>query len=85
MKHTGAFTCMINKITDAFTICLLLTFKTFLWQEFYTNDPQTFTDYGRIINQQHFKRIMALMEDSTVAIGGEHDESQCYIGKKISG
>lgn len=24
---------------------------------------------------------MALMEDSTVAVGGENDESECYIGK----
>lgn len=61
---------------------LIKFFFFFLWQEFYTNDPKTFTDYGRIINQRHFKRIMALMEGSTVAIGGGHDESQCYIGEK---
>lgn len=49
-------------------------------QEFYTDDPKTFEDYGRIINQRHFKRVMALMEGSTIAIGGESDESECYIG-----
>jgi len=49
-------------------------------QEFYTDNPETFEDYGRIINQQHFKRLMALMEGSTVAVGGTSDESQCYIG-----
>lgn len=25
---------------------------------------------------------MALMEDSTVAVGGENDQSECYIGKR---
>lgn len=49
-------------------------------QEFYTNDPKSFADYGRIINQRHFKRIMALIEGSSVAIGGDCDESECYIG-----
>lgn len=49
-------------------------------QEFYTVDPKTFEDYGRIINQRHYKRIMALLEGSTVAIGGDYDESECYIG-----
>ncbi|KAK2831331.1 hypothetical protein Q7C36_016417 [Tachysurus vachellii] len=52
-------------------------------QEFYTNDPKTFTDYGRIINQRHFKRITGLMEGSAVAIGGGHDESQRYIAPTV--
>lgn len=49
-------------------------------QEFYTNDPKSFADYGRIINERHFRRLMALIEDSTVAVGGDSDESECYIG-----
>ncbi|XP_075993208.1 aldehyde dehydrogenase family 3 member A2-like [Genypterus blacodes] len=52
-------------------------------KEFYTDNPKTFEDYGRIINQQHFKRIMALMEGSTVAIGGDSDESQRYIAPTV--
>uniref|UniRef100_A0A3Q0RA07 Aldehyde dehydrogenase n=1 Tax=Amphilophus citrinellus TaxID=61819 RepID=A0A3Q0RA07_AMPCI len=52
-------------------------------KEFYTDDPKTFEDYGRIINKQHFKRIMALMEGSAVAIGGDSDESQCYIAPTV--
>lgn len=52
----------------------------FALQEFYTDSPKTFEDYGRIINQRHFKRVMSLMEGSTVAVGGDNDESQCYIG-----
>ncbi|CAN9501185.1 unnamed protein product [Ophioblennius macclurei] len=52
-------------------------------KEFYTDDPKTCPDYGRIINQRHFKRIMGLMEDSSVAAGGENDESDCYIAPTI--
>ncbi|KAG9340489.1 hypothetical protein JZ751_021308 [Albula glossodonta] len=31
-------------------------------QEFYTDDPKSFPDYGRIINVCHFKRVLGLME-----------------------
>lgn len=51
-----------------------------LSQEFYTDDPKTFDDYGRIINRQHFKRLVALMAAGEVVIGGDSDESECYIG-----
>lgn len=52
-------------------------------KEFYTDDPKSFEDYGRIINQRHFKRVMALMEGSSVAVGGDSDESQCYIAPTV--
>ncbi|XP_069022603.1 aldehyde dehydrogenase family 3 member A2-like [Embiotoca jacksoni] len=52
-------------------------------KEFYTDNPKTFEDYGRIVNQRHFKRVMALMEGSTVAVGGDADESQCYIAPTV--
>lgn len=50
-------------------------------QEFYSENPKTCDDYGRIINQRQFKRIMGLMEGCTVAYGGDADEAQGYIGK----
>lgn len=50
-------------------------------QDFYTDNPKTCPDFGRIINQRHFKRIMAMTEDSTIAVGGDNDESDCYIGR----
>lgn len=49
-------------------------------QDFYTDTPKTCPDYGRIINQRHFKRIMAMLDDSTIAVGGDNDESDCFIG-----
>ncbi|XP_029373150.1 LOW QUALITY PROTEIN: fatty aldehyde dehydrogenase-like [Echeneis naucrates] len=52
-------------------------------KEFYTDDPKAFKDYGHIINQQHFRRVLGLMEGSTVAVGGHSDESQCYIAPTV--
>ncbi|KAI7795755.1 aldehyde dehydrogenase family 3 member A2b [Triplophysa rosa] len=52
-------------------------------KDFYTENPKTCPDYGRIINQRHFKRVMAMLEDGTVAVGGENDESDCYIAPTI--
>ncbi|XP_070839906.1 aldehyde dehydrogenase family 3 member A2b [Chaetodon trifascialis] len=52
-------------------------------KDFYTDNPKTCPDYGRIINQRHFKRIMAMVEGSTIAAGGENDESACYIAPTI--
>nr|XP_006641125.1 PREDICTED: fatty aldehyde dehydrogenase-like [Lepisosteus oculatus] len=52
-------------------------------QEFYGNDPKKSPDYGRIVNKRHFKRVMSLLEGCTIALGGEHDESQCYIGPTV--
>ncbi|KAJ7995102.1 hypothetical protein DPEC_G00241090 [Dallia pectoralis] len=51
--------------------------------EFYPDNPKTFEDYGRVINQHHFQRLMSLLEGSTVAIGGESDESLCYIAPTV--
>ncbi|KAM6907415.1 aldehyde dehydrogenase family 3 member A2-like [Xenentodon cancila] len=52
-------------------------------KEFYTDSPKTCPDYGRIINQRHFKRIMKLLDDSTIAAGGDNDEADCFIAPTI--
>ncbi|KAJ8377573.1 hypothetical protein AAFF_G00255910 [Aldrovandia affinis] len=52
-------------------------------KEFYSDDPKSCVDYGRIINQRHFRRVMALVEGSTIALGGENDESLSYIAPTV--
>ncbi|KAM4743424.1 aldehyde dehydrogenase family 3 member A2-like [Anableps anableps] len=52
-------------------------------KEFYSDSPKTSNDYGRIINQRQFKRIMGLMEGCTVAFGGDADEARGYIGPTV--
>ncbi|XP_077594003.1 aldehyde dehydrogenase, dimeric NADP-preferring-like [Stigmatopora nigra] len=55
--------------------------KTLL--EFYGPDPKSSPDYGRIINQTHFKRLVGLMEGYTPVLGGQCDPSQRYIAPTI--
>ncbi|XP_072826543.1 aldehyde dehydrogenase family 3 member B2 isoform X4 [Vicugna pacos] len=47
---------------------------------FYGEDPQSSPDLGRIINHKHFQRLRDLLSCGRVAIGGQSDESECYIG-----
>uniref|UniRef100_A0A8C1G1R4 Aldehyde dehydrogenase n=1 Tax=Cyprinus carpio TaxID=7962 RepID=A0A8C1G1R4_CYPCA len=55
--------------------------KTLL--EFYQTDPKSSPDYCRIINTRHFDRVLALMNECTIALGGESDRSQCYIAPTV--
>lgn len=48
---------------------------------FYGDDPQRSPNLGRIINQKHFKRLQGLLGCGRVAIGGQSDESERYIGE----
>src|SRR5690606_2968048 len=52
-------------------------------QEFYGNDPASSEDYGRIINERHFKRLNSLFKPSDVLIGGESDSAQNYIAPTV--
>ncbi|XP_048468500.1 aldehyde dehydrogenase, dimeric NADP-preferring-like isoform X2 [Rhincodon typus] len=51
--------------------------------EFYGADPQKSPDYGRIVNQRHFKRLMSLLEGENVVFGGQRDEKELYIAPTI--
>uniref|UniRef100_A0A3Q2XAV4 Aldehyde dehydrogenase n=1 Tax=Hippocampus comes TaxID=109280 RepID=A0A3Q2XAV4_HIPCM len=51
--------------------------------EFYGPDPKSSPDYGRIINQTHFNRVVGLMEGYAPVLGGQCDASQRYIAPTI--
>ncbi|EFA09120.1 aldehyde dehydrogenase family 3 member A2 [Tribolium castaneum] len=40
-------------------------------------------DYGRIINDNHFKRIVKLLEGTKIVYGGEYDSNERYIAPTI--
>uniref|UniRef100_A0A673BEV8 Aldehyde dehydrogenase, dimeric NADP-preferring-like n=1 Tax=Sphaeramia orbicularis TaxID=375764 RepID=A0A673BEV8_9TELE len=61
----------------------LSEYSSLLLREFYGADPKCSPDYGRIINQRHFSRIMSLMEGYTPVIGGQTDASQRYIAPTV--
>ena len=50
---------------------------------FYGMDIRASVDYGRIINQQHFRRLLRLMENQKVFFGGEYDESELFIAPTL--
>lgn len=49
----------------------------------YGEDPSRSDDFTRIINNEHFERLAALLHDGTTVIGGETDASQCYIAPTV--
>jgi aldehyde dehydrogenase (NAD+) len=54
--------------------------------EFYGKNPHTSNDYGRIISDDHFKRIAGLLDaadSGTVAFGGVVDASDRYIAPTV--
>ena len=52
-------------------------------REFYGDDPRKSPDYARIVNTQHFDRVMRLLESGTVCHGGEHDRADRFIAPTV--
>lgn len=50
---------------------------------FYGEDVQKSGDYGRIINERHFERLLNLIEKSKVVEGGTYDKKDRYIAPTI--
>ncbi|MEZ4474083.1 MAG: aldehyde dehydrogenase family protein [bacterium] len=52
-------------------------------KSFYGDDAQQSSDYGRIVNARHVKRLVALLEGQTVAHGGRVDADDLFIEPTI--
>jgi len=50
---------------------------------FYGDSPRESPDYGRIVNHQHFCRLVGLLEAGRVVIGGDSDPADLYIAPTI--
>lgn len=48
-------------------------------QQFYSEDPSTDYNYGKIINQKQFNRIINYLKEGNIIYGGKYDESKLYI------
>lgn len=59
----------------------------FAIREFYGAEPMESPDYGRIVNRQHFDRIMGLIEpykgSSSLVLGGQSDPERLKIAPTI--
>src|SRR5260221_5898070 len=51
--------------------------------EFYGEEPQKSPDYGRIVSNGHFDRLVRLLESGRIFHGGRHDRSDRYIQPTI--
>lgn len=51
--------------------------------EFYGVDPQRSSDYGRIVNRQHFERLVQYLSGGKVAYGGQQDVANLYLAPTI--
>lgn len=52
-------------------------------REFYGNEPQDSPDFGRMVNEKEFRRVRALLDSGRMAIGGQTDECDLYIGEQV--
>ncbi len=59
-------------------------FKTTL-KEFYGDEIKASSDYSRIINHKNFDRLISLLDQSKVVVGGEHDREGRYIAPTLVG
>jgi aldehyde dehydrogenase (NAD+) len=51
--------------------------------EFYGPDPRRSSDYGRIVNQKHFNRLLNYLGDGKIFHGGENDAQELYLAPTI--
>jgi aldehyde dehydrogenase (NAD+) len=50
---------------------------------FFGTDPRQSADYPRILNEQHFQRLAALLTEGRIRIGEETDAEQHYIAPTV--
>lgn len=85
-RYTNAGqTCIApdHVLTDAGTRDRLVPLLCKAITEMFGSDPARSPDYGRIVNEAHFDRLLGLLEDAQCAIGGESDRERRYIAPTV--
>ncbi len=52
-------------------------------RSFYGHDPRQSADFGRIVNLKHLQRLVKLIDPEKLAVGGDVDESDRYLGPTV--
>lgn len=52
-------------------------------KSFYTDTPLDNEDYGKVINERHFKRIKKLLSTDRIIFGGQCKEEECKIAPTL--
>jgi aldehyde dehydrogenase (NAD+) len=47
------------------------------------NSPRAGQEYGRIVNERHFDRLVGYLDGTDVVIGGDHDRGDRYIAPTV--
>ncbi|MGZ5191457.1 MAG: aldehyde dehydrogenase family protein, partial [Flavisolibacter sp.] len=50
---------------------------------FYTEDPSTSYNYGKIVNEKQFNRLMNYLQQGKIIFGGQHDALTYFIGPTL--
>ncbi|MEO0356229.1 MAG: aldehyde dehydrogenase, partial [Cyanobacteria bacterium P01_A01_bin.3] len=67
-----------RRIQDAFIEQMRTTIA-----EFFGDNPEQSSDFGRIIHDRHFDRLVQFLSDAQVAIGGDNDRDRRYIAPTV--
>lgn len=51
--------------------------------EFYSENPKSSPDYGKIVNEKHFDRLVNLIEQDKVITGGYYDKEELFIAPTL--
>ena len=71
--------CLVDKkIKDEFIKELIYQIK-----KMYGENPLQNTSYGKIINHKHFERLLGLIENENVILGGNYDNETCKIAPTV--
>ncbi|MEU6804064.1 aldehyde dehydrogenase family protein [Streptomyces neyagawaensis] len=52
-------------------------------REMYGTEPSASADYGRIVNDRHFDRLVGLLGGGRLVTGGEHDRATRYLAPTV--
>ncbi|GAB2880559.1 aldehyde dehydrogenase family protein [Streptomyces mayteni] len=52
-------------------------------EERFGPDPAASEHYGRIVNERHFDRLVALLDSGRVVLGGRHDRADRYLAPTV--
>jgi len=72
------FVLVERGVRDAFVAALQKSLR-----EFYGDDPSRSNDYGRIVNQRHFNRLVNYLRDGKIIHGGAHEAKDLFIAPTI--
>ena len=70
LVHEAVKEKLVNKLKEAIT-------------KFYTADPSSSNDYGKIINEKRFDKLVSYLSQGKIVFGGQHNKSELFIAPTV--